>query len=197
MAVTQKLIGLTGGIGSGKSTVARALRLMGITVFDADSEVKQLYMQNASLRADMTHHFGADIFDGPQLQSKVLAERLFANKSQQELMGHILAPYLKEHFGAWRAKHANAAWVVKEAAILIESGSYKDCDFIVQVIAPQALRLSRVQRRNGIGQKEIEERMRAQMSDEERSAYCDLTITNDDQTAVLPQLIDLCAHLKV
>jgi len=196
MAVAQKLIGLTGGIGSGKSTVARALRWMGIPVFDADSEVKQLYLENASLRKEMVQHFGADIFIGAHLQSKVLADRLFANASHQALMGNILAPYLKERFETWRAAHTHVAWVAKEAAILIESGSYKDCDFIVQVIAPKALRLARVQQRNGMKPEEIEERMRAQMTDEERRVYCHFEILNDEQTALLPQLMALRSHLK-
>jgi dephospho-CoA kinase len=185
----QRIIGLTGGIGGGKSTVARIARIFGIPVFDADAAAKSLYFQYPALREEVAHAFGPDLFVGDELQRAVLASRIFETDGGKEKIAALIHPYLQKEFTAWCAAHANHSWVMKEAAILIESGNSEACTSIVQVVAPESLRIQRVMQRNGWSEKEIRLRMAAQMTDEQRTPHCDYTIVNDDRTALLPQFI--------
>jgi dephospho-CoA kinase len=187
----QKIIGLTGGIGSGKSTIARMARILGFPVYDADNEVKKLYTEYPELRAAISELFGRDVFTNDQLNRSLLASRIFDTKDGKEKIGHLIQPYLEAHFVSWCAQNHHHTWLLKEAAILIESGNYKSCEHVVHVTAPESLRISRVNKRNGWSEAEILARMRAQLTEKERAAYCDFEIVNDDIEPILPQLLSI------
>jgi dephospho-CoA kinase len=187
---SQHIIGLTGGIGSGKSTVAKILQIMGYPVFDADAEVKELYKTSVPLQNVLVSLFGEAVIRNGQVQKDYLAQGLFGNDTLRHALSKALAPILQEHFEQWCARTGQDL-VIKEAAILIESGSYKNCEYIIQVTAPANLRLQRVMHRSGLTEEEIKQRMASQMSDEQRKPFCDATLINDEITALLPQLLQL------
>jgi dephospho-CoA kinase len=190
---SQHIIGLTGGIGSGKSTVARMLQVMGYPVFDADAEVKALYKTSVPLQHELVSLFGEEVMRHGEVQKDYLAQKLFGNEPLRRALSKALAPILQLHFEQWCAQTGQAL-VVKEAAILIESGSYKNCDYIIQVTAPANLRLQRVMHRSGLSAEEIKQRMASQMSDEQRSPFCHATLVNDGIVALLPQLLHVVSN---
>lgn len=185
----QQIIGLTGGIGGGKSTVARMARICGIPVYDADEEAKKLYTKHRALREAVGEVFGTDVFMHDQVNRTLLASRIFESVDGKEKIGVLIQPYLQRDFAAWCHHHSGHTWLMKEAAILIESGNYRECAHIIQVVAPEPLRIARVQMRNGWTEADIRLRIAAQLSDNDRAAHCDFTIVNDDVQAVFPQLL--------
>ena len=184
-----KIIGLTGGIGSGKSTVARVFESLGFPVFDADKEALALYESDPSLLNDVTEVFGATILqaDG-RLNRTALASIVFKDESMLRKLNSLVHPRVARRFEAWK-KQQHAEVVIREAAILFESGSDKGCDAIVVVTAPEALRIQRVMKRNGISEAEVRARMARQWPEEKLVEMADAVIVNDDTRLVLPQVL--------
>lgn len=197
------VIGLTGGIGSGKSTVAGIFASLGIPVFNADERAKALYTENADLRSWVVNSFGLDCgeFDNNELvgiNRASLALAVFGRPERLQSLNERIHPEVHRKFQQWRAlqqRISGAPFVVREAAILIESGSHEDCDAIINVEAPVDLRVARAANRLSINEVRIRERIAAQMTDEERARYATYRIFNDGYDELLPQVQNIHAAM--
>lgn len=172
-------VGLTGGIGSGKSTVAELMRDRGIAVYDSDSRAKALMAGDEALRQALTAEFGAECYTAEGLNRPWLAQRVFSNEAELARLNAIVHPAVMRDFATW-AEAQEGNYVVLESAILLEAGLESHVDVVVAVMAPQELRLERAMQRDGASREQIEERMRNQMSDEERTDRAKYAIVNID-----------------
>lgn len=172
-----KIIGLTGGIGSGKTTIANYFRTAGIPVYIADDEARKI-MNTTEVNSEIKKVFGYIVFDKSDLNRKKLADIVFSNPKKLELLNAIIHPAVKNHFDQWILKFKNSPFIIYEAAILFESGSYKNCNIIINVTAPIELRIQRVIQRDGISREDVLKRISMQWTDEERASKSDFTIEN-------------------
>lgn len=172
-------VGLTGGIGSGKSTVAELMRDRGIAVYDSDSRAKALMAGDEALRQALIAEFGAECYTAEGLNRPWLAQRVFSNEAELARLNAIVHPAVMRDFATW-AEAQEGNYVVLESAILLEAGLEGHVDVVVAVMAPQELRLERAMQRDGASREQIEERMRNQMSDEERTDRAKYAIVNID-----------------
>ena len=175
---TTKIIGLTGGIGSGKTTVANYIQSLGIPIYISDQEAKKV-MDSPEIIEQIKNTFGHEIVNEGTLNREKLAEIVFSNPEKLKQLNAIVHPEVKKHFDSWVIFHSNDKIVVKEAAILFESGSYKDCDAIISVIAPLETRIQRVMDRDSTTRELVIKRINNQISDEERTSKSDFVINND------------------
>ncbi len=187
-------VGLTGGIGSGKSVVAQVLAVLGIPVFDADAAGKNALAIDPALSAAVIRRFGAAIYPGGTLDRTALAAIVFIDKQALADLNALVHPIVHASFGRW-ADGQHAPYVVMEAAILAETGGYAAFDRIVVVSAPEALRMQRVMRRDGVGEEAVKARLRNQTSEEERLRIAHHVIINNDQRLVIPQVLAIHAEL--
>lgn len=174
-----KIIGLTGGIGSGKSTIAKEFAARGIPVYNSDDEAKTLIATNAQLRQRITETFGENAYINGQYNKAYIAQIVFNDANQLAKLNAIVHPALAVHFREW-VQQQNTPYVIKEAAILFESGSYKDCDFIISVVAPEDLRIARVIARDHCTEAQVKARMEQQWTDAQRIALSNAVIENID-----------------
>jgi dephospho-CoA kinase len=172
-----KIIGLTGGIGSGKTTIANYFRAAGIPVYIADDEARKI-MESPEIIAEIKNVFGNTIFENDILNRSKLAEIVFDNSEKLVRLNAIIHPAVKKHFSEWVLNHKNAPFVIYEAAILFESGSYKNCDFIITVTAPVESRIERVVQRDKTTRENVLKRIAMQWKDEQRFAESDFVIEN-------------------
>ena len=186
-------IGLTGGIGSGKSTVAKIFELLNVPVYYADEASKRLYHTDKNLIADIKKHFGEDIYTNEQLNRSKLAAIVFKDRDKLELLNQLVHPPTIRDAEKWMEKQT-AAYVIKEAAILFESGSAAGLDYVIGVKAPLALRIKRVIERDHITKEEVLSRARRQIDEEIKLRLCNFVIDNDEQQLVIPQVLAL--HYK-
>jgi len=172
-----KIIGLTGGIGSGKTTVANHFMAAAVPVYIADDEARKI-MQSAEIIEQIKKFFGTAIFENDVLNRHQLAEIVFNNPDQLKLLNAIIHPAVKKHFGEWILKHKNIPFVIYEAAILFESGNYKNCNQIITVTAPIETRIQRVMQRDKTSRDHVLKRINTQWSDTQRIAKSDFVIEN-------------------
>lgn len=172
-----KIIGLTGGIGSGKSTIAKYFESKGIPVYIADIEAKKI-MGSDSVIGKVVDAFGMDVLENEKINRAKLSTVVFNNPEKLTQLNAIIHPEVKIHFLDWVKKHENFPIVIKEAAILFESGSYKDCDKIILVTAPKELRIQRVMQRDNVTKEAVESRMANQWEDEKKIKLSDFIIQN-------------------
>ena len=170
-----KVVGLTGGIGSGKSTIGRLFAALGIAVYDSDTEAKKLINTSAEIKKHIVEVFGAEAYAEGVYNRAYMADIVFRNPDKLAVLNSIVHPVLADHFNQWVALQTSP-YVIKEAAILFESGSYKNCDFIITVTAPEALRISRC--RDGSTEAQVRTRMAQQWTDAQRIALSDAVIEN-------------------
>lgn len=170
-------VGVTGGIGSGKSVVCDMLRERGVAVYCSDLRAKELMASDLKLREALTERFGAECFAEGELNRGYLASRVFADKAELEALNAIVHPRVLEDFEAW-AEAQEGAYVVLESAILFESGFDSKVDVAVAVMAPDELRIERTMQRDGVTKEQVEERMRNQLSDDERCARSKYAVVN-------------------
>lgn len=188
-----KKVGVTGGIGSGKSTVCEVLRVLGVPVFEADREAKLLYGR-PEVRNAVIATFGEAMYVGDVLDRKAVADRVFHDPEALAKLNAIIHPAVRRRFQEWAAEQ-QAPYVVMEAAILAETGGAKAFDHVVVVSAPEEVRLARVMKRDGVEEEAVRSRMRNQATEEERLRIADTVIINDDRTLVIPQVLDLHRQL--
>lgn len=188
------IIGLTGGIGSGKSTVARLIRTIGYPVYDADQRGRYQQTHDRNLIGEMADLLGKDILVDNQVDRKKVAQRVFGNPDLLEKLNQIVHPRVKVDFEQW-VKAQQAALLFKESALLVETGSYRECDALVFVQAPEPIRIARVMSRDDVCEEEVKSRIARQMSDEEKAAVSDYTVVNDDRHALIPQVEQLVEQL--
>ena len=197
-SVSPRVVGLTGGMGSGKSTVAGILRSFGFCVYNADDAAKSLYTRDAGLAQAVSSRFGADVFTAAgEINRKLLAARAFASKQALAELNAMVHPAVAKDFVEWSMKRAKdgARCVFREAAILFESGSHKDCHEVWAVTAPLEIRMARIARRDGLSEVEVHERMRHQWPQEEIAVMSDEVLLNDGFTPLVPQVADLLVDL--
>ena len=172
-----KIIGLTGGIGSGKTTVAQQFEALGVPVYIADSEAKKI-MDLPEILELIKNEFGNSIFDGTILNREKLAKIVFENPDRLQKLNSIIHPLVKEDFQKWVNKNNGCAFVIKETAILFESGSYQDCDKIITVVTPLQIRIQRVLKRDHSDRESVMKRVQSQWTDDMRIAKSDYVIEN-------------------
>lgn len=172
-----KIIGLTGGIGSGKTTVAKAFEKFGVPVYIADDEGRKI-TDSPEVLKKLIVIFGNEIVSNGILDRKKLAAIVFQNPEKLQQLNAIIHPLVKEHFKIWLQNHQNAKFIIRETAILFESGSYKDCDKIITVTAPIQTRIERVVLRDKTTPEDVLKRIQNQWTDEQRIALSDFVIHN-------------------
>ena len=175
----QKIVGLTGGIGSGKTSIANYILSKGIPIYVSDVEAKKV-MENQAVSDEIINLFGQEIVENNKVNREKLAKIVFQNPEKLKQLNAIVHPKVKEHFENWVEIHKNNSILIKEAAILFESGSYKDCDFIITVTAPIEERISRVISRDNCTREQVLQRIGNQISDEERIAKSQFIINNSN-----------------
>ncbi|MCF8322080.1 MAG: dephospho-CoA kinase [Flavobacterium sp.] len=171
------IIGLTGGIGSGKTTIATYFKAKGVPVYIADNQARKI-MESPEIISDIKQVFGISIFENETLNRQKLADIVFDNPEKLKLLNAIIHPAVKEDFNQWILNHKSAAFIVYESAILFESGSYKNCDLIINVTAPIETRIQRVIERDKTTREAVLKRMERQWTDEQRSKKSDFNIDN-------------------
>ena len=171
------IVGLTGGIGSGKSTILNYFRDYGYPCFESDEVGKKLLQ--VDLKETVLNLFGEELYDEKGiLDRKALSKKVFSNSKLLEKLNDIVHPAVNETFEKFKKKYQNFPVVVKEAAILIESGSYKSCDIIVLVKAPLDVRIKRIVDRDSVNESEVIARMNNQWKDKKKEKYADYVIEN-------------------
>lgn len=190
-----KIIGLTGGIGSGKTTVAKQFEALGVPVYIADTEARKIMDLPETIQL-VKEEFGNSIFDEEALNRKKLAEIVFENPEKLQKLNNIIHPLVNRHFREWVQKNEDSIFVIKETAILFESGSYTDCDKIITVVAPLELRISRVLERDDSDYESVIKRVQNQWTDEMRIAKSDYVIENIEFENTMDQVNTLYKELK-
>lgn len=189
-----KIVGLTGGIGSGKTTVAGFFKELGIPVYIADDAGKRLMNTSAEIRKKIISIFGNDAYHGKTPNRKLIASKVFNDAALLEKLNQIIHPAVEADFNVW-LKEQSASYVIYEAAILFETGSYKKCDLNILVAAPQKLRIERLQKRDNSSASEIKQRMDNQWSDEKKTRLADFIIKNVELEQTRLQVEDI--HDKI
>ena len=187
-------IGITGGIGSGKSVVASLFQLLGVPVYIADEESKRLTNQSMTIRRQLIAHYGEAIYTAEGLNKPLLAAKIFQDPAQRRIVNGIIHPEVKHHFEAWAAQQETPLCAI-ESAILFESGFDQVVDTHLMVYAPKALRIERATARDAASREAIQQRIESQMADEAKRELADHLIYNDNQQPLIPQVTALIARL--
>ena len=183
-------VGLTGGIGSGKSVIARIFLSMNIPVYISDYRAKLLMESDKVVVKKLKNYFGNKIYKNGRLNRKLLASMIFDNRVALEFVNSIVHPAVEEDFRQWCEKQ-KSRYVIKESAILFEAGANKKLDYVITVYAPVSVRVKRVTSRDDITEEHVRKRMENQWPDEKKVLLSDFVIVNDDKTFVLPQVLNL------
>lgn len=191
-----KKIGLTGGIGSGKSVVSHLLGVMGVPVYISDVETKQLMLTDEGIRQGLTGLLGPDVYLNGMLNKPLLASYLFSSPENAARINAIVHPRVKEDFRRWTVTHTSCELVGIESAILIEAGFSSEVDKVVMVYAPEEVRIARAMQRDSASRSQIEARVRSQMDDERKKNQADYLIVNDGKTPLIPQVLSLISSLS-
>ncbi len=187
-----KLIGLTGGIGSGKSLVSSVFYKLGIPIYNADYEAKKLSNSDCIIKNELTKLFGKSIYTNKnEINKKLLSSIIFNDKDALNKVNSIIHPIVRQHFINWTNNYKNKKYIIKEAAIMFESGAYKDMDSIITISAPIDIRIKRVIKRDNVERKQVENRIKNQMNEEERIKKSDYIIYNDEKKLLLAQILKI------
>lgn len=190
-------VGITGGIGSGKSLICKIFSVLGVPVYSSDERAKWLLSHDDLLKRQITQQFGKEAYtQGGELNRSYLAKTIFTDEAKRLQLNALVHPRVGEDFRKWREAHKASPYALKEAALLFETGSYKQLDKIINVSAPEALRIQRVLLRDTHRSKEqLEAIMQKQWSDKQREGLADFTINNDERKLVLPTVIKIHKQL--
>ena len=186
-----KVVGVTGGIGSGKTTVCQIFEHLNVPIYYADSRAKELMASNSDLKAAIIKSFGEDSYTNGQLNRPYLAKLVFTSPEKLALLNSLVHPAVANDFERWLEENDTVPYVLKEAAILFESGAYQDVNTSVLVIAPEDVRLQRVMKRDGSSKEEVLQRMKNQWTQERKAKLADHIINNDGTQLLIPQVLEL------
>lgn len=189
-------IGLTGGIGSGKSVVSRLLEVMGIPVYISDIEARRLMVSDEGIRRKLTLLLGEEVYIGGNLNKPLLASYLFGSAEHAAQVNAIVHPRVKDDFRLWCSARSERPWVGMESAILLEAGFREEVDKVVMVYAPLDVRIQRIVSRDASSHELIEQRIRHQMDDEEKRKMADYVIVNDGNSPLISQVLTLISSLS-
>lgn len=189
-------IGITGGIGSGKSVVSRLLRVMGIPVYISDEEAKRITSTDKIIRHRLCSLISESVYEGDRLNKPLLASYIFENPVHAREVNAIIHPRVREDFRCWTIKHVQFPVVGLESAILIEAGFDCEVDMVVMVYAPFEVRVQRAVQRDHSTREQILKRVESQMNDEEKRKRADFVIANDGETPLIPQVLELISFLS-
>lgn len=189
-----KIVGLTGGIGSGKSTVAQMFMDLGVPVYDSDVEAKKLMHSSKELKEDIVNLLGEDAYQEDMLNRSFIAQKVFNDPELLEQLNGIVHPAVRKHFLAW-ADMQKVPYVIQETALIFENGSQDQYDFVVLVTAPLNTRLQRVVERDGISEQQVLDRMRNQMDDAQKVDLAQFCIVNTDLETTKNKVGELHARL--
>ncbi len=187
-------IGITGGIGSGKSTVARIFEVLGIPVYYADDAAKRIMNEDEELKEQIMAHFGRESYANGQLNRSYLASVVFNNQEKLALLNSLVHPATIRDGERWTLRQSSP-YTIKEAALLFESGSAASLHYVIGVSAPTPLRILRAMKRDNISREEVQARMRQQIDESIKMRLCDYVIINDEQQPLLPQVLQLHEQL--
>jgi dephospho-CoA kinase len=188
-------VGLTGGIGSGKTLIGEIFMRLGIPVFNADKESKKIVNSDPEVIEALKKEFGNKLYSSLGVNKKLLAEIIFNDETALKKVNEIIHPRVHDYFKIWIDKNQYVSYVLEEAAILFESKANLDMDFTINVHADELIRIDRVVKRDNIGAELVKSRMKNQLSDNERLTLADFTIYNDGKQMVLPQVLEI--HNKI
>lgn len=183
-------VGITGGIGSGKSMVCQVFQALGIPVFDADKEAKMLMESDVLLIAAIKKLLGEDAYCKGKLNREYIAASVFDNPALLQSLNQLVHPAVTQYGKQWIA-HQHATYVVKEAALFFESGSHQEMNLMIGVSAPENLRIQRAMKRAGATETDIKKRMAQQLNEEEKMSRCHKVIVNDNKSSVLQQVMQI------
>jgi len=184
-------VALTGGIGSGKSTVARVFRVLKVPIFDADREAKLILANDPDVIVEVKSAFGEKAYVDGSPNKQFLADIVFSDQKMRSKLNGIIHPAVARSFESFCRTHSDCEYVIKEAAITIETGAYQSMDSVILVTAPEQLRVERVVRRDQTNPEKVRGRMKAQWTDERKRPYAQFEVVNDDQTPVIPAVLQI------
>lgn len=189
-------VGITGGIGSGKSMVCQIFKLLGVPVFEADLEAKHLINTNTQIKKGLIRLFGEGIYiPDIGVDRKKLASIIFNDEIQLAKINKLVHPLVHEEFNRWLKKQ-KSKYIIHEAAILFESGFYKTMDYTILISAPEKTRIERVIKRDGIGAEQVKKRIKKQWTDSQKRKLANLEIKNDNKNLIIPQILKIDTQLK-
>ncbi|MBS4065124.1 MAG: dephospho-CoA kinase [Chitinophagaceae bacterium] len=187
-------VGLTGGIGSGKSTVAKVFEVLGVPVYYADDAAKRLMNEDEQLKQQLIHHFGEATYSNGVLNRAHLSSLVFQNKEQLELLNSLVHPATIADATQWFSRQSTP-YVIKEAALLFESGTAEGLDKVIGVWAPETIRIKRVMDRDKVTAEEVKRRMNNQIDETIKMRLCDFIIQNNEQQLITTQVLELHGQL--
>jgi len=189
-------VGITGGIGSGKTTVCKVFSVLGIPIFVADSIGKQLMNEDPQLKEQLIHRFGPAVYLSDQtIDRKYLANIVFNDPSSLEKLNSVVHPAVHKAFEEWYLKQ-EAPYVLHEAAILFESGFNRMMDFTITIVTREEERIARVMKRDKISEELVRQRIRNQFTDEERIKLADFVISNNEEDLIIPQILEIDKKIR-
>ena len=190
------IIGLTGGIGSGKTTVARLFETMGCVIYNTDEQAKQLYF-NSSVKKQVINLLGKEAYlNEVEIDKKYISHKVFSNTELLNKLNAIIHPAVKEDFIQFEKKYFPDTLIIKETAILFETGIYKNLDYSILVTAPLQLKIERVIKRDSVQKEDVKKRIDAQWPDEKKVPLANFVIVNDNVHALIPQALQVIQKLK-
>ncbi|MGY6561086.1 MAG: dephospho-CoA kinase [Luteibaculaceae bacterium] len=181
-------IGITGGIGSGKTTVCKVFESFGVPVFYADTEAKEIVNTSTAVKQRIIELFGKEAFIDGVYNRKFIASKVFSNRDLLYKLNRIIHPAVQEKYKIWKSTHIDKPYVLKEAAILIETQTHKELDAIILVVAPKELKIKRVTSRDNSTVEEVLARMDKQLSDFVKQSFARYVIENDEKTPLIPKI---------
>ncbi|MEY4876061.1 MAG: hypothetical protein RL708_1210 [Bacteroidota bacterium] len=186
-----KKIGITGGIGSGKSTVSKVFALLNVPIYNADNQAKYLLNNDADVIKKVKQVFGNDIYNNQELDRKKMAAQVFEQPFLLQQLNEIVHPAVFNDFDNWCNEHQQEPYVLKEAALIFETILHQKLDAVMMVSSPEELRIERVMKRDSITKEQVLARIKNQMSEEEKLNRADYIIYNDELQLVIPQVVQL------
>lgn len=186
-----KTVGLTGGIGSGKTVISKIFSLLGVPVYNADVESKKLLMSDAKIHTALLENFGESVFTNQLPDRQKIASIVFLQPTKLEVLNAIMHPRVREHFAHWSLSHSDKPYVIQEAAILFETGQWRNFNYTVVVTAPEDIRIKRVMVRDNAGYEMVKQRIDNQWTDDQKLELSSFSIQNDDNQRLLPQVLSI------